>query len=202
MFRLIERGVLVWYMFVSVSNLMAYAKASVYTFEFRLGTVVPRYEGCRERLDFAMKDVRNAAEAMQSDTLFVFGNLDSYKDKFDGLDNVTFISFPNQAQLLLKEKPDCFIFHGGGNSYSEAIAAQVPCVVCPFFGDQHVTQKFFPYTYDPYRAFTEKEKTILDMMKIATLPPVSNNGPIVSYSLKEFLFSNAKALFLGATFVG
>lgn len=42
----------------------------------------------------------------------------------------------NQQHILTLA--DVFVTHGGGNSVNEAIDAEVPMVVIPFFGDQHV----------------------------------------------------------------
>ena len=42
---------------------------------------------------------------------------------------------------ILKEGVDVFLTHGGQNSFTESMAAGVPVVVCPGFGDQPVNAK-------------------------------------------------------------
>jgi MGT family glycosyltransferase len=76
-----------------------------------------------------------------------FGNKENYEvvvstgrktdDLFDTIPQNFHVceSVPQQEVLALA---DVFITHGGGNSVNEAIDAEKPMVVIPFFGDQHL----------------------------------------------------------------
>lgn len=90
---------------------------------------------------------------------------------FDKLENCLFVPYADQISLLTFEKPDCFIFHGGGNSYSEACQTKVKCIVCPFFGDQTQTANILSpdgvCVYDPKENF-DFEKLFAN----ARCPPV------------------------------
>eukprot|EP00928_Gymnodinium_smaydae_P056106 TRINITY_DN39534_c0_g1_i1.p1 TRINITY_DN39534_c0_g1~~TRINITY_DN39534_c0_g1_i1.p1 ORF type:complete len:559 (+),score=51.65 TRINITY_DN39534_c0_g1_i1:99-1775(+) len=64
----------------------------------------------------------------------------------DALDGVALpanaLCLPTMPQVdLLKAGVDLFLTHGGQNSFMEALAAGVPMVVCPGFGDQHVNAR-------------------------------------------------------------
>lgn len=52
-----------------------------------------------------------------------------------------FYFFNNVPQPEILKRADVFVTHGGGNSVNEAIDAQIPMVVIPFFGDQHLCAK-------------------------------------------------------------
>jgi len=47
--------------------------------------------------------------------------------------------FEHVAQEQVLAQADLFITHGGGNSVNEAIDAETPMIVIPFFGDQHLS---------------------------------------------------------------
>ncbi|MEX0849347.1 MAG: nucleoside monophosphate kinase [Candidatus Dependentiae bacterium] len=47
--------------------------------------------------------------------------------------------FESVPQGTILEQADIFITHGGGNSVNEAIDTEVPMIVIPFFGDQHLS---------------------------------------------------------------
>eukprot|EP00928_Gymnodinium_smaydae_P025794 TRINITY_DN20444_c0_g4_i1.p1 TRINITY_DN20444_c0_g4~~TRINITY_DN20444_c0_g4_i1.p1 ORF type:complete len:563 (+),score=78.43 TRINITY_DN20444_c0_g4_i1:85-1773(+) len=64
----------------------------------------------------------------------------------DALDNLAVppnaLCLPIMPQVdLLKAGVDLFLTHGGQNSFMEALAAGVPVVVCPGFGDQPVNAR-------------------------------------------------------------
>ena len=61
------------------------------------------------------------------------------------LKNVMFTEKVDQIALLNNKELKLFVTHGGGNSISEAIDANVPMVVIPFFGDQHVSADLISY---------------------------------------------------------
>lgn len=75
-----------------------------------------------------------------------FGDNDKYeviistgrkvKDIFSKIPK-NFHVYETVPQVEILKTADVFITHGGGNSANEAIEAQVPMVVIPFFGDQH-----------------------------------------------------------------
>jgi hypothetical protein len=58
-------------------------------------------------------------------------------DLFDTIPS-NFHVFENVPQQEILALADVFVTHGGGNSVNEAIDAETPMVVIPFFGDQHL----------------------------------------------------------------
>lgn len=58
-------------------------------------------------------------------------------DLFDSIP-ANFKVFESVPQQEILELADVFVTHGGGNSVNEAIDAETPMVVIPFFGDQHL----------------------------------------------------------------
>jgi hypothetical protein len=111
------------------------AKIAVVTF----GTVIPHYEGCKERLNQLMLQMERLV-FRQKETTFIFAGI-------QGPAGRNTISYPDPEDCDLidvfrEAKPGLLIFHGGGNTYAEALAARVPKIlVCPFFGDQFETAR-------------------------------------------------------------
>lgn len=100
------------------------------------GTVIPTYAGCQERLADIMSQIKIYIRN-RSDMFVIYAGI-------QGPD------LPNCASLRYEEchlptllsacHVHTLIFHGGGNTYAEALAARVPrMLVCPFFGDQFET---------------------------------------------------------------
>lgn len=118
--------------------------SSPYYFKKRVvvtfGTVIPHYEGCKERLAHLMIQLEELVVAKKEDTFFIFAGLEGTDGK-----NCEFLFGAKQCDLtdiFDRFHPDLLIFHGGGNTYSEALAARVPrMLVCPFFGDQFETAR-------------------------------------------------------------
>jgi hypothetical protein len=139
------------------------------------GTVVPRYAGCSEKLAHVMNAIKDYAKQEMETTHFVFGNIAD--PKWD-LKNCTFLDYCDQVSIL-NSRPTCFIFHGGGNSFSEAIAAQVPCVVCPFFGDQFETAKQVGAEFIPGHHVMSNISYLISKAYVPPLPRDKDNGKIV-----------------------
>ncbi len=59
--------------------------------------------------------------------------------EYEPAHNVTVLSYCDQLEML--HKASLFITHGGGNSINEAILANCPMLVIPFFGDQYVSAR-------------------------------------------------------------
>jgi hypothetical protein len=102
------------------------------------GTVVPTYAGCQERLNDILSQIKIYARKHPKQ-LFVFAGI-------QGSTDTNCISLPAKEcdlpALLADDRVDCLIFHGGGNTYAEALDAHVPfMLVCPFFGDQFETAR-------------------------------------------------------------
>merc|ERR1712078_769290 len=52
-----------------------------------------------------------------------------------------FLVRPSVPQVEVLEHVDAFVSHGGANSLFESIAAAVPLLILPHFGDQHADGK-------------------------------------------------------------
>ena len=115
------------------------------------GTVVPKYDGCQERLRQIMTQVEELVDKYQ-ETLFVFAGVQGPTNRRNcqngrELDIVTLLSGVHVP--LIAKKSDQrkqfvthVLFHGGGNTFSEALQARVPYLLaCPFFGDQFETAR-------------------------------------------------------------
>jgi len=104
------------------------------------GTVVPRYAGCQEQLQSFLKQLQTFAEKHKQKQ-FVLYNV-CFDRQFDHLLNVRVVWKADLVQKLQSYPPKLLIFHGGGNTYTEAIHYRVPnLLVVPFFGDQFETAK-------------------------------------------------------------
>lgn len=110
-----------------------YDKTVIVTF----GTVVPKYAGCHERFKLVVQDIQAYAKR-HPELHFIFAGCDGGR----GL-NCT--SYPNADDVDLPTAlryVKYLIFHGGGNTYAEALDARVPYILCcPFFGDQFETAR-------------------------------------------------------------
>lgn len=111
------------------------------------GTVVPRYEGSQEKLDFFLQGLQKYAETHR-DQQFVLYNV-CFDRQFDNLANVRLVvGKVDLVQEFQAYVPKVLIFHGGGNTYTEAIHYRVPnMLVVPFFGDQYETARRVGNTY-------------------------------------------------------
>ena len=110
------------------------------------GTVVPRYPGCQERLENFLLVLQKYAEKNRNQ-IFVLYNV-CFNRQFDHLLNVRTIGLVDLVQELKFSSPKVLIFHGGGNTYTEAFHYRVPkMLVVPFFGDQFETAKRVGNTY-------------------------------------------------------
>lgn len=104
------------------------------------GTVVPKYVGCQERLHKIMSQIEDYISRDGGVGHYVFLGI-------QGPEHERCKSFPNAEEcdlvsLYRKAWMSRLIFHGGGNTYAEALAARVPfMLVCPFFGDQFETAR-------------------------------------------------------------
>ena len=137
------------------------------------GTVVPKYDGCKERLGRIMVQIDQLAQ-MHPETLFVFAGIDE-PQKRDNCASGKDLHVPT----LLTEKVTVVLFHGGGNTFSEALQARIPYfLACPFFGDQFETARqcgnvysgdliddfthLQPYSYDNVQIAHPFQDTIVD----------------------------------------
>lgn len=112
-----------------------------------LGTVVPRYQGCQERYRRFMQELFKLARHWP-DTKFccLLNNDDA--NKADHAENVFFCGYVDLPSVFCATRPSLFIFHGGGNSYTEALHYGVDrMLVVPFFGDQFETARVVGHSY-------------------------------------------------------
>lgn len=100
------------------------------------GTVVPRYEGCRDRLNSFLKDLCQYAEQHRDQRIVLF-NLAEEWDRFAHVLSVTVFGYVDLMKKFSECIPRTLIFHGGGNTFTEACHFRVSnMLVVPFFGDQ------------------------------------------------------------------
>lgn len=92
------------------------------------GSVVPRYPGCADRLNRIITELEQYAATSKIPVIFGDGKYD-------------------QLALFQAIRPKLFIFHGGGNSYTEALDEGIPMLVIPFFGDQFETARRVGHEY-------------------------------------------------------
>lgn len=100
-----------------------------------LGTVIPHYESFTSKRETFVQALLYSA----TDDVFVVASIPGHSGR--STHNVVFVDDCDQVAVLRDLKPHLFIFHGGGNSYSEALAHGIPCLVYPFFGDQFETAR-------------------------------------------------------------
>lgn len=140
------------------------------------GTVVPRYPNCRDQIYKILLEIAQA-----TDYVFVLINLTDYAHVFadDSCSHVHLVPYVDLQQLFGAFPPVAFIFHGGGNSYSEAVAHDVRCLlVCPFFGDQFETARVVGNQYE--------EGKLVDGIQYALRHPVPKPNPIVDTQYEDF----------------
>lgn len=117
------------------ANFYKYLGCTLVTF----GTVVPHYDGCKTRLTRIMEQLEQLI-LQDKDNFYIFAGIQG-----PPLDNCDSYYGPNTCDLkdFFQYAPiNRLIFHGGGNTYAEALAARVPKIlVCPFFGDQFETAR-------------------------------------------------------------
>lgn len=136
------------------------------------GTVVPKYDGCKERLGQIMVQANQLAQQYPQ-TLFVFAGVE-VPERINCLGGND-LHFPT----LLTDKVKVVLFHGGGNTFSEALQARIPYfLACPFFGDQFETARqcgnlysgdliddfthLRPYSYEDVQIAQPYQDTIVD----------------------------------------
>lgn len=100
-----------------------------------MGTVIPHYETCKAQLQGFLAALWNAS--VQCEDVFIYCAIPG-SQKYAS-NNLVCVDSCDQLALLYIGKPHLMIFHGGGNTYSEGLQAQVPMVAYPFFGDQYET---------------------------------------------------------------
>jgi hypothetical protein len=123
------------------------------------GTVIPKYPGCQSKLDQLMKQVRDYVDQDNGKTRFVFAGIQgpNYKNCYS-------YTNPQDLPLLFSLPRVSLIFHGGGNTYAEALAAGVSYILaCPFFGDQFETARQCGNLYSG--------DLIYDMKHLKPVPP-------------------------------
>lgn len=108
------------------------------------GTMVsgPLYNRVNEGKEFVDRIMGHLIESAtkNSNNYYVFSLGKTQFKHFEGkpiANNVAL--FPQVDQLMVLKYADLFITHGGANSVNEAITANVPMIVIPFFDDQHFT---------------------------------------------------------------
>lgn len=107
------------------------------------GTVIPEYAGCQERLRLIMAQLEAYAKQTSETRFFVFAGIQG-----PDLDNC--YSYPDPLRCELRGLLPChyLVFHGGGNTFAEAIESrQKYMLACPFFGDQFETARQCGNTY-------------------------------------------------------
>lgn len=96
------------------------------------------------------------AVAAFPDYHFIFAGLSNWKSHLRQpsaqlvSENVSFTFLPpgsDLVSLFQQAHPNLVIFHGGGNTFSEALSFDIPMIVCPFFGDQFETARQAGYLY-------------------------------------------------------
>jgi hypothetical protein len=101
------------------------------------GTVIEHDEDYHDKLSSIMLDLQKSI--LVYDMFYQFVILNAHR--FRHIPGVTYLDNPDLPSLLQAVKPALLIFHGGGNTYSEALEAGVPVLCCPFFGDQFETAR-------------------------------------------------------------
>lgn len=118
-------------------DVFRYKKRAVVTF----GTVIPHYAGCQERLAQLMLQLDELVQ-QERDTYFLFVGVQG-PDRWANCDSLVGEKRCDLVtDVFQRFQVETLIFHGGGNTYAEALAAEVPkMLVCPFFGDQFETTR-------------------------------------------------------------
>ena len=112
------------------------------------GSVVPFYSGCKKRLELILYQISLCAN-MMDDTTFVLVNLKKFVEE-NGIrfsKKTIILDFVDLVGIFNAYTPDLLIFHGGGNTYSEAYEKNIKMMVIPFFGDQFETLRRVGYEF-------------------------------------------------------
>jgi hypothetical protein len=118
-------------------DVFRYKKRTVVTF----GTVIPHYAGCQERLAQLMRQLDELVQ-QERDTYFLFVGVQGPTARANCDSLVGEKRCDLVTDIFQRFGVGTLIFHGGGNTYAEALAAEVPnMLVCPFFGDQFETAR-------------------------------------------------------------
>lgn len=105
-----------------------------------LGTVIPESDSHMQRVKLLLSDLALVVAEMRETTNFMFVGMSKFKDLVEASDAVYFEE-GDLRDFMIIMRPVLLIFHGGGNTFAEAIQAHVPVLVCPFFGDQFETAR-------------------------------------------------------------
>lgn len=106
------------------------------------GTVVPRYSSLQKKVTQFLDALRKYAENHRTQTINLYNIC--FDRRFAHLHNVRTVYDPDfdLVEELQAYPPKVLIFHGGGNTYTEAVHYRVPkMLVVPFFGDQFETAR-------------------------------------------------------------
>jgi hypothetical protein len=111
-----------------------------------LGTVISESNTHLARVKLFLNDLQLVITSLHETTNFLCVGMSKFKDLIgDG----AFFKDGDLQDYMHLVRPVLLIFHGGGNTFSEAIAERVPVLVCPFFGDQFETARQAGSTYEP-----------------------------------------------------
>lgn len=173
------------------------------------GTVVPKYDGCQERLHKLMVQLDQLIQ-QNKDVYFVFCGIEPLNAQHP---NCMVRRDVNLPTLFTSERVTHLLFHGGGNTFAEALEAQVPYLLaCPFFGDQFETArqcgneysgdliadwercKPYPYSQVPISLSKPFEDTLLDYWSQGDLlfghsrhrETIQSSFPTINFHLNHF----------------